>query len=221
MKIAHEKLSTVLEFSKGMCLGIVIENQRFMYEFVTDIKKSIEKSETGIIISQNNEPISVADKVSLIIDFIDFPLNSKALSTKIVNELSRIAENETFYNETHKLLAQIEKTVYKYAMDVPHEIGFEKLNMQNILKSIGVFVEDDYDNLEEKILAYMDLTRELEGKELFVFVNLRSFISNSNFDTMLETALEREHNILLIDGMEYQKLEKEKRLIIDSDLCEI
>ena len=221
MKIAHEKLSTVLEFSKGMCLGIVIENQRFMYEFVTDIKKSIEKSETGIVISQNNEPISMVDKVSLIIDFIDFPLNSKTLSTKIVNELSRIAENETFYNETHKLLAQIGKTVYKYAMDVPHEIGFEKLNMQNILKSIGVFVEDDYDTLEEKILAYMDLTRELEGKELFVFVNLRSFISNSNFDAMIETALEREHNILLIDGMEYQKLEKEKRLIIDSDLCEI
>lgn len=221
MKIAHKKLSTVLEFSKGMCLGIVIEDQRFMYEFVTDIKKSIEKSETGIVISQNNEPISMADKVSLIIDFIDFPLNSKTLSTKIVNELSRIAENETFYNETHKLLAQIEKTVYKYAMDVPHEIGFEKLNMQNILKSIGVFVEDDYDNLEEKILAYMDLTRELEGKELFVFVNLRSFISNSHFDAMIETALEREHTILLIDGMEYQKLEKEKRLIIDSDLCEI
>lgn len=221
MKIAHEKLSTLLEFSKGKCLGIVIENPKFMYEFVTDIQKSLEKEETGIVISQDNEPINISDKVSLIIDFIDFSLNSKTLSTKILNELSQTAENEIFYNETHKLLAQIEKTVYTYAMDIPHEISIEKLNIQNILKSIGVFIDDDYDTLEEKILTYMDLTRELEGKELFVFVNLRSFIPNSNFEAMIETALEREHRILLIDSMEYQKLEKEKRLIIDSDLCEI
>ena len=66
----------------------------------------------------------------------------------------------------------------------------------------------------------MDLEREFEGKELFVLVNLRCLISHEEMQKFAETALTREHLILLIDNKEYPKLSGENRTIIDSDLCE-
>ena len=96
-----------------------------------------------------------------------------------------------------------------------------KLSIQNLIKGAGITLIDEYDSLEERVLAYMDLSREFEGKELFVFVNLRSLLPTDKLQLLADTALNREHRVLLIDNMEYPKLEKEERHIIDNDLCEI
>ena len=86
-------------------------------------------------------------------------------------------------------------------MDFPCAISCEKLNIQNLLKGAGISIVDDYGNLEERILAYMDLVREFEEKELFVFVNLRCLVPPERLQLMIDTALTREYQILLIDNV--------------------
>ena len=104
---------------------------------------------------------------------------------------------------------------------LPCEIICEKLNMLAVIKAAGIEIIDDYDTLEERILAYMDLSREYEGKKLFVFVNLRSVVSYATLQLMMDTAITREYRVLLIDNMDYKKLSCESRIIIDNDLCVI
>ena len=120
-----------------------------------------------------------------------------------------------------ELLGAIENFVMDLTLDVPCDLVIEKLTIQGLLKGIGLSILDKYDSLEERILAYMDLVREYEKKELFVFYNLRGLIPYDTLNLMVNTALEREHCILLVDCAENPSLTREDRLIVDKDLCEI
>ena len=78
----------------------------------------------------------------------------------------------------------------------------------------------DYDDPLEKILDYMELVREFDREKLFIFVNLRSFFPDDRVALFLESALGHGFQLLLIDGREYDKLELERRVTVDRDLCE-
>lgn len=221
MKIVYAKITTVLEYPEEGFLSLVIEEPHFFYELLEEFRNYLEGMDTGIVISENEKLWSSPQRATMLIDYPNLNLSSKTVITKVIRELQSTAEDETFYLETHSLLAQLEDLIYRYSQQNNYELGFEKLNMPCLLKSIGIYIEDDSETLEERLLAYMDLMREVEGKELFIFVNLHSFVPTNRLEAMIETALRREHRIILVDGVEYPRLAKERRLIIDKDLCEI
>lgn len=221
MKIAYEKMFTVIEILPDRITSLVVENPQILFGFLVDLKQAIEGYDTGIIISKNDIPVQISKKVNLVTDFVDFTLNQKSLLAKINNELEIIAKSEHFYQKSEELLAYVEKYILDLTLDLPCEMSCAKLSIQNLIKGAGITLIDEYDSLEERVLAYMDLSREFEGKELFVFVNLRSLLPTDKLQLLADTALNREHRVLLIDNMEYPKLEKEERHIIDNDLCEI
>ena len=140
---------------------------------------------------------------------------------KVISNLEQTALSGRFYQETQELLGAIENFVMDLTLDVSCDLVIEKQTIQGLLKGIGLSILDKYDSLEERILVYMDLVREYEKKELFVFYNLRGLIPYDTLNLMINTALEREHCILLVDCAEYPSLTGEDRLIIDKDLCEI
>lgn len=221
MKIAYKELEQVINVDKYSITGLVIENPRFMYRMLQELKKAVEGLDSDIVVSDNEVPVSASKTLSYITDFVGFTLNQKTLISKIVNELDQKSKNELYYEKSHQLLEDVEIYIESLTDDLCCEIMCEKLNMLSVIKASGVGIVDDYDTLEERLLAYMDLAREYEGKQLYVFVNLRSVISYAELQLMMDTAITREYRVLLIDNMDYQKLTCEKRIIIDNDLCVI
>lgn len=67
----------------------------------------------------------------------------------------------------------------------------------------------------------MGFVREYLGDRLFIFVNLRNFISNEDYELLITEVANQSFKLLLIESQEYPSVEREKRLIIDNDLCEI
>ena len=57
--------------------------------------------------------------------------------------------------------------------------------------------------------------------EIAIFVNLRSYFPDDSISLFLQTALDHQYRLLLVDAWEHPKLLEEQRLIIDKDLCEI
>ena len=221
MKIAYEKMENVIEIGSDYVSSLVIENTGFMYRLLEDFRLTLNGEECGVVFSESDTPVQGSKAVSMITDFIGFSLNRKSLLTRINSELEKTANEGVYYHTSQELLAYIENYIMELTLHVSCELSCEKLNMQNLLKSVGISIVDDYDSLEERLLAYMDLARDYEKKKLFIFVNLRSLVSYENLELMMNTAIEREHRILLIDNVEYPRLRNEKRLIIDADLCEI
>jgi CRISPR type II-A-associated protein Csn2 len=221
MKIAYGKMANVIEIQQDKVFSLVIENPKALYEFLIELNNAIEGIDTQIVVSENDKPLAISKKVVLLTDFVNFTINQKSLISKILSELEKTSKNETFYTRSQEILSLIENYIFDIASGLPCEISCEKLNASSLLHSAGIVVLDEYDTLEERLIAYMDLARELEGKELFIFVNLRCLIEYESLQLMVDTALSREHKLLFIDNMEYPKLKQEERIIIDNDWCEI
>jgi len=221
MKIAYRELKNVIDVNTNQITGLVIENPEFMYKMLRELKKATEGLDSNIVVSDNETPISAQKTITYITDFVEFTLNQKTLISKIMSELDKKSQNELYYEKSERLLETIEMHIESLSDDLPCEIMCEKLNMLAVIKAVGIEIIDDYDSLEERILAYMDLSRAYEGKKLFVFVNLRSLVSYDTLQLMMDTAITREYRVLLIDNMDYKKLSCESRIIIDNDLCVI
>lgn len=95
-----------------------------------------------------------------------------------------------------------------------------KLSIGSVIKAAGIGIADDYENDLERLLDYMELVRELERDKLFVLVNLRSYYSDADLNTFLDTVLQHAFQVLLIDGASRKLLQNEQRITVDADLCE-
>ena len=221
MKLAYRDFPCVIETSADTVTGIVIENQNMLYRFLVDLMETLDGSSEKVVLSQDNAILDFAKSAELLTDFIRFDLNEKALLSKIVASIDKIAASDRFYDSSQQLLMNIESYMLNMTLDFPCSLTYDKLNMQSIIKAMGISIVDDSSCLAEKILSYMELVRDFLNKKLFIFVNLRGFIPFCDLQRMIDTALLREHEIILIDYVEYPKLNRENRLIVDEDLCEI
>ena len=135
--------------------------------------------------------------------------------------MEKQAMSQEFYERSQQILGNIEKLIYDLAFQNDLELEPERLSMSSLLKSTGIILKEDYPDLAEKILVYMDLMSENGLASVFVFVNLRSFLDDTAIELFTESCCRKEHNILLVDNKVYKKRSREERLLIDNDLCEI
>ena len=76
-------------------------------------------------------------------------------------------------------------------------------------------------NFLERLVRYMRIVERLLKKKLFVFVNLRSYLSNQQIDELIKEATYQEIQLLLIETCARDCIEGVTRYIIDKDGCEI
>lgn len=221
MTFAHPEMNAVLKFDSGEIVSLVIENSRFFRNIVTDVYTQISGGAGYAVLSINNTPKDFARYADMIESPISFSINTKSMQSRILAALERNAVNEAFYMRTGELMRAIEQYFAELTQDYTADMYCSKLNISSVLKSLGVLIHEEYSNQLEKYIDYMELTREFDRDRLFVFVNLRSFFSDEELLPFAETVSAHEYKILMIDNMAQAMLPREKRLIIDKDLCEI
>lgn len=221
MKLAYSTLQNIIEIKGDTIHSIVVENPKYYYNMVKDFMDQMEGKEGGWTVSENDKPLAVNKCVEVLFDFISINVNQKTLIAKIVNEMERMANKEENINGTMQLLSDIERFVLYLNEDFDLSINCDKLTISQLLKSIGISVSVETDDLIEILYSYMQLVRQFIGDKLFVFVNLRSFVSQKQFSDFAMTIIGHGYQVIFLENKEYDKIAKESRLIIDQDLCEI
>lgn len=221
MKLMIPFFSAPIRFEENILNTIVIEEQKLFRNVISDIRCQINRSEGDIVFSINDTPVEMAGNVEIITEFLELDLNCKNLITKVQSILERTALDEQHYMETQEILSNIENYIRKLAFLCPFDVECGKLTAASLLKMSGIRFAAEYRSPMEKLLDYMSLVRELEKDKLFVFVNMRSWFTNKEMFLFVQTVFSHKYRILLIDNCEYPRLEAEKRIIIDRDLCEI
>jgi len=221
LKFAYPMMNAVLDTDSDKINCLIIENQRFLCTILEDLYGQLHGMEGKAVISKNEKILSVDKHVELLLQFISFDLNKKSLLTRISAELERNAVTGDTYARTLELMSELEAYLTDLAFDYRCDLSFPKINIGAILKAVGVEVNSNYSSLGEKIIDYMELVTEFEREKLFILVNLRSFVSDTEIRLFYETVLSHQYHVLMIESSEHAKIALEKRFIIDSDLCEI
>lgn len=220
MKLIHPKISSRINLSEQQINTIIIEAPGLLYEFVSDIKKQQDNMEGAAVLSINDEPVSFHKYADMISDPLSFEVNNRKILTKVLNAMEKCSMEDIYYEQTQKLVAQIEAYINELCLNFDADIICDNISFQHILKAAGIAVADDYERLIDRIYAYMELVREFEGDKLFIFVNLSSFVEPVQLQEFANTVVGHSYKVLLIDSHDFKRLENENRMIVDYDLCE-
>lgn len=221
MKLVYHDISELLEIDKGEVYNLVVENPKFFYEIVRDLKVQIEGFDGKWILSENDNLLSLKNKCDLVIDFIDFKANKKSLTNKVLHLLNEFALDNKYIDETTKLLSKIERYIYCLSENLDVDVICDAITIQQITKAVGISVVLDGESLVEQIYSYMKVVREVLGEKLFIFINLKAFVPKNELEWFCKTVKVHDYSVLFFDNKIYDLNIGGKQLIIDNDLCEI
>lgn len=221
MKFVNPILDCPLEIGENKINSIIIENQNVFLELCMDIFDQIQGNEGKTVVSKDDMILDISKNVELINQFIPFDINKKTLINKLISSVEKVANESDYYEQSMIEIANMEKFLWNITENMVGSIGFSKLSISNIIKSVGLEFEDDYSSLGEKLIDYMELVREYDKDKLFIFVNLRSYICDNEAFVFFETITRKQFKVLFIDNCEHLSYEYENRVIIDKDICVI
>lgn len=157
----------------------------------------------------------------LLDSFLSFHLNRKPLLIKIASVMESTAMAEGHYQQTMAILSQIECYLDDLIFSSDCDVVCGDITVGTLLKSVGITLRDDYPDPLGRLLNYMELVRCYERTKPFIFVNLRSYFPDDSVQRFLQTTIDHQYTLLLVDAWEHLHLPEERRLIIDKDLCDI
>lgn len=223
MKLVHPLLEQQIMFSENNVNVLVIENRKFMSEFVQEFNNQINGLEGRFVLSDSGKEAKIDKKVEIIIDYFNIDFNNKKIRNKLYKFMLETAMNEEFYVKT----TEVKNTILKYLYDIEEKIEFELTNDEEfditlIFKAINVKFEVNELSFSEKLVEYLKLLSNLGTIKIFILINLKSFVSDEELKEIYKYTIYNKLNLLLIENMESNAhFQEEVVHIVDEDLCEI
>lgn len=221
MKLVSSLFPGTIVIEEATVTSFVIENKRLFFDVVRDIYMQCGGESGKIILSEDNEVLKIANNVDMITDFVGFAPDQK----KVINKINRVLEEQILqgrkYSEAMGILSEIECLMIEAAEIFPFSLVFEGLSVSALVKMSSPKLIDESETELERVLSYMELIRELTGEKLYVMVGMRNFFSDQDMQNFIYTVIAHKYHVLLIESRESAILDKEKRLLIDNDICVI
>lgn len=221
MLFTHPELEELIDTEEPFFHTLVIENSSFFRRFLLDISAQIAGSDGWAVLSIRDKPVDFTKNAEILDSFLPFEINKKTLLTKICSSLEKNAASPEHYSATMKVLSGLEAYLADLCFDFPCDIVFPKLNAGTLLKSAGPELRCGGERLSEQLLDYMELVTSFDRQKLFIMVNLRSYMEDGEFALFAGSVLSHGFSVLAVENREYVRVDCERRIVIDGDLCEI
>lgn len=199
----------------------VIESPRQMRQYVIELKNQSEGKTGNFVLSDNGKEISLDKKMEVLFTPFDVDLNDKKCWNKVSGELKNMALDESHYVQTQQLFAAIQQYFLSLELDSELDVSFEEPEFGQLLKAVGMKLEEDEQNMLNQLVQYLRILSRLFRKECIVFVNLSSFLEKEELEALLQQAWYMKLRVLLLESREISLPYEKKRYIIDKDGCEI
>lgn len=89
MKVVFPEIKQVFSCDEGEVWTIIVENQRYLYNILTDIERQILGNEGKVILSENEKVVRIDKKMELLTQFVPFDMNRKPLLNKIMTAMQK------------------------------------------------------------------------------------------------------------------------------------
>ncbi len=223
MKIVHPVLSKPIELLENKTAVLIIENQRLYANMIFELISQLDGNDVSFVLSRNNAMVNIAKEAELIIDPFNMDINQRKIITKLHNMLCTIATGEDNYTKTMQIISTVQQYIedIMIAVDYPLEYA-QTIDASLIFKIADVKITDNSDSLAEKIIDYITIMIDLFKVSCFIFVNIKSFVTDIELVELYQHFAYKKINVLLIENfMREERHDEEIIRIIDKDMCEI
>lgn len=221
MKLTLPQLNTPISIHENVLTTLVVENGALFRNIIESLYFAQEENNDSVILSENNKDLPSGKYLNIISQFIPFTLNTKSLLTAATKKLTQYASSSNFSLETERITLQTNQYLRKLLLVLPFEMDYNNISAEAIIKAGSISFSEEHLSPTDKILQYLRMQRELIGDKLNIFINIRSYFTQEEIETLWSIIKLEKYKILLIDSSSNKLLTNEARTLIDSDLCEI
>lgn len=220
MRLIFRGVEHVLRFEGGYVNELVVEHRRLFFDMVQDLLQQMEGDDGRFVLSLSDRPVELCKHADVTLQFTPFPINRKPLLTKLYATLEQRALLPENYQRTSVLLADLERYVLQLGEELPFDLDSRRLAIGPVLRAVAPELSEGDLGALERIFAYMALVRELDHDRLFVMVNMRTYFSDEDMASFVESVCLHDFRVLLLESVSFPALRDVRRYTVDADLCE-
>lgn len=219
MRLVNRKYGLEFQLSENEVLNIVCENRIVFESMIADFIGELNGGEGAWILSNNEEEISLSKSAEIILNPFSVTCNDRKILNAVYKELHTIANqiySELFAEANSKILNFIDSIV----IDVPYALEYNPSgDIEGVFKIYDVKFDEELPTLEERVISYIKTTSQVLRKKVFILVNIKSFLEDSAIQQLYKESMYSKVLLILLESKDYPKLDGEKKVLIDSDLC--
>lgn len=220
MKLSCVRFQNQIIFDEKSINVLIIENPGELSYFICEIIDEINGDDGDLCLSDDLSIIDFSKGVELIINPFVLNINNKYMIGKLHSDLKKKAYDSDNYVQINEMKTVLVSTINTFLMNEVQSLTFsEEVDVVGLFKLLDIKF-DQSESLLENICDYITVYKEYTEVQLFVFVNLKSFLSCDEIKKLYDFVLYKKIQILLIENKVYDNENNEIIKIIDSDLCE-
>ena len=178
MRLYHDSFSIPIFFEENIHNVLVVENPTVLSNYILELKDQIGGFKGNFIFSDKKDDEELEENVCLIVDPFSLNLNSKEFISKLNENLKKELLQPEYAYQIEELNQKISKILGEISLSQSMLINYDcEFSPTSLLKISNVFVESTDSSLLNHICNYLELSSLYLGKKLYIFVNLKQFLS--------------------------------------------
>ena len=220
MRVSTVKIETPIELSPDSPIVITYENPREFYNTVSDFINAFNGEKSQFSFWEEVESQDPAKCGEMLCDLFSFEFADKKIVNLLYKTLQKNYLDGEFLVQFSAINTEIAMFLEKLCATVDFSLDYDELSLENLLKSCAVKPSKTYDSLIEKIICYINIFVSLKNISFFVFVGLKSVLTDEELLSLYKHCELQQVSLLLIESSKKPKLPCERTIIITDDLCE-
>lgn len=221
MKLTYSIYGIIFELEENKVNIFIIEDPTVLVEVVYSLSEQCEGQEGEFVLSEENKVLNISKNVSFVKEPFSIDCNNRKILTKLYQELER--ESITGVEE---IQGDFYKSYITYITNLCQKSDFlltfvDKPELQDILKLAEVKIDVQTQSILEKVIEYIKISSNLLNQHIFVFLNLKLFLSEQEIEELYKECFYRKVHLILIEATYQMKRVEEKICVIDKDKCVI
>lgn len=222
MKLVHPELSRAIIDDTVDYTEWIIEATESFAAFVYELKSQCDGNDGRYVLSDADKELGISKNMDIVFDIFSIDINSKKIVNKLYEEMHQVAYSEKLYVKTQEIAQSIQKYILELEQETDYILTFtEDVDWMAIFKALRVqheIIEEDY---FEKLIRYIKVATVVMKYKIFVFVNLRSYLSDLQMQKLIQEAIHQEVKLIFVENCVKDCMGEGLRYIIDRDQCEI
>lgn len=219
MIFLYEMLGVNIPILSDKMNAIVVEEKTMFSHMIQELWKQTKGLEGQISISEADKKLNITKDIICIINPFDISLNDKKIIAQIYKELHIISSQELVEQKARMnqyIIDYFDLLVARSPYPLSFDIDIDEIGLYKLCHL-------EFQNNDEEILdivtEYIKMAKRVCNIKLFVFVNLKSYITREQYQLLYDTIKYEEVCLLDISNLHEYSIDDEKGYIIDKDLC--
>ena len=192
---------------------LVVEDVRVFANLVREIY-NFDNAEDLKIYDDKFKSLKAAE-VLTITDVLGFDVNSRSVLKQIYGDLEiQLNEKPEVKSMIDKMTATLAELVGSELLDHELDLEQDEITVQELFQALGIKIETTSDTIFEKIFEILQIFKYLSKKQLLIFVNVSSYLTMAELESIKEFSDLQNLTILLLEP---RKITGFPQYILDSD----